>query len=109
MRCRVCSPWPGRIARTFCAVKGSPHLTVCTMKSDRRKTRLFASFSLTPKCTSPSAFSAMRTASTIALNSAGSSEKALSGPGTERESVKCFSMMHAPSATAATGAAIPMV
>ena len=65
--------------------------------------------SLTPKCTVPNAFSAVRTASTIALNSCGSSENALSGPGMDRDKVRCFSMMQAPNATAATGTAIPIV
>ncbi len=45
----------------------------------------------------------------MALNSSGSSENALSGPATARESVKCFSMMQAPSATAATGTEMPTV
>lgn len=48
-------------------------------------------------------------ASTIARSSSGSREKALSGPGVARESVKCFSTMQAPSATAAAGAAMPIV
>jgi len=43
------------------------------------------------------------------LNSCGSRENLLSGPAVERERVRCFSMMQAPKATAATGAAIPMV
>ena len=33
----------------------------------------------------------------------------MGGPGSERDKVRCFSMMHAPSATAATGTATPIV
>ena len=105
----MCSPCPGRIECTLWSLNGCPCFRSCTTKSDRRKTRLFTSRGAAPKCTLPNARSAIRTASTMALNSCGSSENALSGPGSDRESVRCFSMMQAPRATAATGTAIPIV
>ena len=46
---------------------------------------------------------------TRAVNSAGSRLKAASGPPSARARVKCFSMIAAPSATAATAAAVPGV
>src|ERR1700678_58623 len=109
VRCRGCKPFPGRIDRTFAAVNISPSFTSSTTNKERRNARLVSSLPLKPKCTSPRASSAVRTASTIVLNSSGSRENALSGPGTERDRVKCFSIRHAPKATAATGAVIPIV
>src|SRR5581483_7773064 len=78
---RGCSPCPGRIERVFFAVKRSPCCISSTTKRDRRKVRLASSWGLNPKCTRPKAFSAVRIASTVALNSCGSRENALSGPG----------------------------
>src|SRR5205823_5278805 len=87
----------------------SPELMFFTTKSERRKTRLLFSASLAPYQTDPNAASAVRIAFTISRNSAGSRENALSGPGFWRESVKCFSTMHAPRVTATAGTAMPSV
>ncbi len=95
--------------RTLLGVSSSPSSTSSTTKSERRKTVLARCFSVSSYDTSPSASSTVRTALTIASNSAGSSEKALSGPGSSRDRVKCFSMTHAPSATAAMGTPMPIV
>src|SRR6185437_1039916 len=61
---------------------------------------------LTP---SPSASSIRRIAKTMRLKSAGSSEAAWSGPSALRSSVRCFSMMLAPRATAAIAISMPSV
>ena len=43
------------------------------------------------------------------LNSSGSSEKAESGPPSDRFKIKCFSIIDAPNATLATATPIPLV
>src|SRR5713101_2397021 len=63
-RWRVWSPWPGRMERTFDAVKISPCFTSSTTNKERRNTRLASSLALKPKYTSPKTFSAVRIAST---------------------------------------------
>ena len=74
-----------------------------------RNARLLASCGLNPKYTVPKARSVVRMASTIPLNSCGSIENSLSGPFRDRDKVRCFSMIQAPSVTAATATALPIV
>src|SRR5659263_663761 len=57
----------------------------------------------------PSDFSTILIPYTISLNSLGSREALCSGPGRFLSSVKCFSITHAPIATAAIGTRIPVV
>ena len=62
-----------------------------------------------PKLGAPSACQARSVSMRSCANSAGSSENAASTPPSARDSVKCFSMTHAPNATAATAAPQPIV
>ena len=95
--------------RTFFSVSGSPARTSAVTNSERRNWRFPASCGVGVKWGLPSAFSTVRTLSTRARNSCGSSENALSGPGAERDSVKCFSITHAPRATDAIAVSLVSV
>ncbi len=78
-------------------------------KRDRLYCFPMDSCSVAPYLTCPIAFSAILTARTMALNSAGSNEKAESGPPSSLDNVRCFSIIEAPEATAAMGTSIPRV
>jgi len=76
----------------------------------RRNTfRLAISSALTRRSALPNAAKASRAPSTMARSSAGSADMAWSQPGRFLSVVKCFSIMHAPNATAAIGTAEPSV
>ena len=73
-------PSAGRMQRTLWRVKRSPFSMSWTTKRLRMNLRDSSLSSESPKSTRPTACSATRIASTIALNSRGSMEKAASGP-----------------------------
>ena len=104
------TPSPGRLVVRLSAVNTSPARMGFAATMLLRATGLLgASLAVTCLRPSPRAASTWRTASTIALNSAGSRLAFWSGPGRLLSSVKCFSMTVAPSTAAATSHSQPGV
>ena len=104
------SPSPGRFAVRFESVSVSPFFIFFAATMLFRATAMFfISEGDGVLMRLPRAESTLRTAFTIAASSAGSSDAAWSGPAADLSRVKCFSIIVAPRAVAATGTSMPAV
>src|SRR5690606_35723555 len=96
------SPTPGRRFRTLLDENSCPAEISSTAYSERRDGFASRGYEIEPR-----ACSASRTDFTNSANSSTVSEKKLSAVLSSRESIKCFSIIHAPSATEAMGTLTP--